>query len=399
MGHYAVDREFSIARYSIKNMIFHATWPTEWISHAVMMAWMDYLHTGNADLIKEFYTELKAKTLLALTTDKGLISTRTGLQDEAFLKSIHFNGKKLVDIVDWPNGSISEALKGGETDAFDFQDYNTAVNAFHYHSLLLMSKMALAIGQKQDASFYRRQADKVKTAFNKYFVDSGRNIYIDGISSSHASLHSNMYALAFGLVPESMKASVITFIKERKMACGVYGANYLLEALFDAGEDDYALGLLTSTTDRSWYNMLHVGSTMTTEAWDNKYKTDNGWSHAWSSSPAHIIPRKLMGIEPIEPGFSKIRIKPQPATLRQAAVKTPSIRGEIRVSFDNQPGEKFTLEVEIPANTTAEVWLPKLSQKYNLTVDNVTQKGRVNGDFIVVETGSGKHGFVIQQSK
>jgi hypothetical protein len=34
-----------------------------------------------------------------------------------------------------------------------------------------------------------------------------------------------------------------------------------------------------------------------------------------------------------------------------------------------------------------------------LTVDNITRKGRVNGDFIVVETGSGKHGFVIKQSK
>ena len=133
MGHYAVDREFSVARYSLKNMIFHATWPTEWISHAVMMAWADYLYTGNKDVIEEFYDELKPKTLIALTTDNGLISTRTGLQTDDFLASIHFNGKELKDIVDWPHGSMSNAMKGGETDGFAFQDYNAVVNAFHYH--------------------------------------------------------------------------------------------------------------------------------------------------------------------------------------------------------------------------------------------------------------------------
>src|SRR5690606_26547151 len=37
MSHYAVDREYAIARYSMENMIFHATWPTEWIFHSVLM--------------------------------------------------------------------------------------------------------------------------------------------------------------------------------------------------------------------------------------------------------------------------------------------------------------------------------------------------------------------------
>ena len=90
------------------------------------------------------------------------------------------------------------------------------------------------------------------------------------------------------------------------MACGVYAANYLLEALYNAGEGQYALDLMTSEIDRSWMNMIKTGSTMTTEAWDVKYMPHfMGWSHAWSASPAHIIPRKLMGIEPGEPGFGK----------------------------------------------------------------------------------------------
>lgn len=397
MGHYAVDREFSVARYSLKNMIFHATWPTEWISHAIMMAWADYLHTGNKDVISEFYEELKPKTLLALTEANGLISTRTGLQNKEFLASIHFNGEKLNDIVDWPNKSLSGNLKGGESDEFEFCDYNTVVNAFHYHSLILMSEMAAATGRKQDAYYFTKQAKRVKKAFNTYFFDSSKGYYVDGIGTSHASLHSNMFALAFDLVPESRKVSVIAYIKTKGMACGVYGANYLLEALFDAGEADYALDLLTSTTDRSWYNMIRVGSTMTTEAWDNKYKTNNGWSHAWSSSPAHIIPRKLVGIEPLSPGYETFRIMPAITSLKTFSMRLPTVRGEVISEFVNN-GNAIKLNVTIPGNTTAKVYLPLLGKVSQiLSNGNTIKKYKTEMKYIVIDNvASGEHQFEVR---
>ncbi len=400
MGHYAVDREFSVARYSLKNMIFHATWPTEWISHTIMMAWADYLHTGNNNFIKEFYEELKPKTLIDLSKKNNLISTKTGLQTKEFLQSIHFNGKELRDIVDWPHGGMSHVLKGGETNEYDFKDYNTVVNAFHYHSLVIMAKMADAIDEKRDASFYRKQAETVKRAFNKNFIDKERNIYVDGIGTKHASLHANMYALVFGLVPESIKPSVIEHIKQKRMACGVYSANYLLEAMFDADESEYALSLLTDTTDRSWYNMLKVGATMTTEAWDNKYKSNNGWSHAWSSSPAHILPRKLMGIEPLTPGFETLIIKPKPASVKHASVKLPIIRGEVKAKFLNE-SDRFELIITVPGNTQAKVSLPVKGDVKELKIDNEVVKNYTldDGRLIINKIGSGKHQFEIKFAK
>jgi hypothetical protein len=378
-------------------MIFHATWPTEWISHAVMMAWADYLHTGNPDLIVEYYDELKPKTLTGLTEKNGLISTKTGLQTKDFLKSIHFNGKALRDIVDWPHGGMLHVLKGGETDEYDFKDYNTVVNAFHYHSLVLMANMAEAIGEKGDASFYRKQAETVKKAFNRNFIDASRNIYVDGIGTDHASLHANMYALVFGLVPEPIKPAVIEAIKQKRMACGVYGANYLLEAMFDADEPDYALSLLTDTSDRSWYNMIKVGATMTTESWDNKYKSNNGWSHAWSSSPVHILPRKLMGIEPLTPGFETIMIEPKPASVKNASVKLPTIRGEVKAEFVNEPN-RFYLSVDIPGNTNAKISLPAKGEVLVLKIDNQISKDYVIKDerAIIENIGSGSHQFELK---
>ena len=159
--------------------------------------------------------------------------------------------------------------------------------------------------------------------------DPRRGIYVDGIGSSHASLHANLFPLAFGIVPEKHRQSVVEFIKSRGMACSVYPTVYLLEALYDAGEEQAALDLMTSDSDRSWLNMIRVGSTVTTEAWDIKYKKNSGWTHAWSSAPAQILPRKLMGIEPLEPGFGRVRIQPRPGNLTQASTRLPTIRGFI----------------------------------------------------------------------
>ena len=197
---YAIDREFAIARYSLENLIYHATWPTEWISHSIFMAWADYWYTGNTEVIRNYYEDLKAKTMMALETGNGLISTRTGLQTKEFLNSIHFNGKELRDIVDWPHGGMGSG-SGGETDNYDFRDFNTVVNAFYFKSLVYMSEMSKAIGKQSDSDLFDQKAKSTKTAFNQYFLDKEHGIYMDGIGSSHASLHANLYALCFGLGP------------------------------------------------------------------------------------------------------------------------------------------------------------------------------------------------------
>ncbi|GAB1452148.1 hypothetical protein MASR2M47_22040 [Draconibacterium sp.] len=406
MCYYALDREYAIQRYSTENLFYHAAWPTEWIMHSVFMAYADYLYTGNTELIKRNYDVLKAKTLLGLTTENGLISTLTGLQTKEFLNSIYFTGDTIFDIVDWPHGKLGREGQGlgdgGETDNFEFKTYNSVVNAFHYRCLVLMAAMAKATGKVEDAGFFESRAKNFKKIFNDYFINAD-GLYIDGLGSEHSSVHANLFPLAFGLVPEKNTAKVAEFIKSKGMATGVYGANYLMEALYIAGEGNYALELLTSETDRSWMNMINVGSTMTTEAWALKYMPDfYGWSHAWSASPAHIIPRKLMGIEPLEPGFGKISIKPQPANLEFAKVKMPTIRGDVLVAFDQQQGKYFNLNIEIPGNTTAKVYIPLISEKYELMMDGIKMKPKRDEKYCIFDNVEpGKHSFsmITQQIK
>lgn len=400
MSHYAIDREFSTARYSTENLIYHASWPTEWICHSVFMAWSDYLYTGNKELIEKYYTDLKAKTLMGLETPEGLISSRTGLQTKSFLASIHYTGDLIHDIVDWPDGD--QGIKpNGEIDNYEEKDYNTVVNSFYYRSLVLMAKIATATNHTEDAAFFTAKAEKVKKVFNADFFDKVNKIYIDGIGTVHSSLHANMFPLAFGLVADSNKASVVNFVKSKWLACGVYAANYLMEGLYGAEQGSYALDLITNNSDRGWLNMIRVGATMTTEAWDLKYKPgDMSWSHAWSASPAHIVPRLIMGIQPAEPGFGKIIIKPQPGDLKWAKMKLPSIHGDIIVDLSQEPGSFFKLNTVIPANTTARVYLPQVASRVTVKVDgHLVKDAEKEGDWLIIPVNSGSHNFEVSKSR
>ena len=399
LSHYAVDRDFAMARHSVKHLIHNPTWPTEWILQSGIMAWNDYMYTGDTRLLAAVYDDLKAKTLIALRDDNGLISTRTGKATQQVLDAIHFKGKRLRDIVDWPQTGAEgvEKENGGETDGFVFKDYNTVVNAYHCEALRLLSLTAAALGKRADADLYAKEAERVRQSVNRLLLNDSTRLYVDGVGTKHSSLHSNMFAFCFGLVPQGNRQAVVDFIKSRKMACSVYGSQFLLDALYDAGEADYALSLLNSTARRSWYNMTRIGSTITTEAWDNVYKLNQDWNHPWGAAPANVIVRKLMGVEPLEPGFSKMRIKPQPGSLQSASLTVPTIKGAVSVAFDNRVGESFSLDVTIPANTTAEVWLPKLAKR--ISVDGKLRLATAADGFLKTTIGSGKHRITVGKVK
>ncbi len=352
--HYSVDREFSLARYSTEYLLAHATWPAEWQMHMPLMAWMDFLYTGNTNLLATHYEDLAAKTLIGLAREDGLIVEDKSRMTPALKKSLHLDSD-LKAVVDWPATSKANPL--GERDGFDMRPVNTVANAFHYKNLRTMHDIAQVLGKGREAQQWEMAAEKVKSSFNQKFFDVNTKRYIDGEGSSHSSLHANMFALTFDLVPKEYVADVLNFIKSRGMACSVYGSQHLMEGLYQAGAADYALSLLTATNDRSWYHMIEAGSTITMEAWDNKYKENQDWNHAWGAAPANVIPRLLMGIQPIEPGFARMRIHPQIGSLEYASIVTPTIRGDVKVDI-SQKKNTWSASVTIPANTIAELYVP-----------------------------------------
>ena len=402
LSHYGVERGFSIARYTHEFQIGYSSVWTEWILQVVMSAWADYMQTGDASSLLKYYDDIKAKALLPLAREDGLISTKTGLVTKEIREKVHFSeiesrrqrteNPTFRDITDWPQKGFGAKTTKGETDGFEFKPINTVVNAYHYGALVLMAKIAETLGKSTDTKLFNNQAALVKKSVNNKLIDTKTGIYIDGEGSEHSSLHANMFPLEFNMVPDKNIKTVTDFIKSRGMACSVYGSQHLLEGLYNANQDDYALELLTSKDTRSWANMIYnVGSTISLEAWDIQYKPNLDWNHAWGAAPGNIIPNKIMGIEPLEPGFGKIRIKPQPSTLKHAEIKYHTVRGDVFVSFENEKGNFFKLKTNIPANTTADIYLPKYFKKQNVEINNKTAKYiEKEGYLVIEEVGSGE---------
>lgn len=336
LGHYCVDREYALGRYSYEYFFSKPTWPTEWKFHSIFMAWQDYMYTGNDRSISFYYEQLKAdKLLFNPTNSDGLL--------------IDQRSRENSDIVDWPES---------ERDNYELGTVNLVPNAFYYKALQIMSKTAGVLNYEADSVQFMEMALQLKKTIERLFINAETGLFVDSLRSKHSSLHANLFPLAFGLVPGNIKARVLELIKSKRMACSVYAAQYLLEALYLEGEEDYALELLTSTEKRSWWNMLRSGSTITLEAWDNIYKSNLDWNHAWGAVPANIIPRCLWGIKPLEPGFSKIQIKPQTGDLTFCSVKVPTIKGSVYATLNTDLRRNYKIEVNIPANTAAVVTVP-----------------------------------------
>ena len=355
LSHYTTDREYAMARRTIEYFMKNPTWPTEWQQHVPLLIYADYMYTGNTELIERYYEPLKHKSLFELSNEDGLItSTKV---DKEFMRKLGFPDgyrKPLTDIVDWPSKNFAGSKTKGERDGFVFKPYSTVINAFFYENMKIMAEFANLLGKTQEALDFEYRAAKAKKAVNEQMFNKEKGIYVDGIGTDHSSLHANMMPLAFGLVPEEHYQSVVDFVKSRGMACSVYGAQFLMDGLYNAGEADYALELLASKAKRSWYNMIRVGSTITLEAWDYEYKINLDWNHAWGAAPANVIPRGLWGIKPKTPGFGIATIKPQMSNLKNSEIEVPTVRGTIKAKYTYNGKRLQTYEIEIPGNMVAE---------------------------------------------
>ncbi len=392
LSHYSVDKEYAIARKTIEYFMEHPTWPTEWQLHVAMMFYQDYMYTGNTDLIEKYYDQLKYKTLMELSREDGLISSKSEKNTPEFMQNLGFKDPKieLKDIVDWPPAQKDTGWKlataEGERDGYVFMPINTMVNAFFYKNMVIMADFARILHKTEDELQYQSMATEVKQAMNNKLFDKKQGAYVDGEGTDHASLHANMTALAFGAVPDSRKKSVVDFIKTRGMACSVYGAQYLMEALYEAGAADYALQLLTDTGERSWYNMIRIGSTITLEAWDMKYKPNSDWNHAWGAVPANIITRNLWGIQPKIPGGGIISIKPQLGDLKSSNIEVPFLKGNVIADYKRINKNRQVFHFQLPGNVYGELSLDNISN-YSILLNGE----QVNTSFDTIRLSPGEN--------
>ena len=147
------------------------------------------------------------------------------------------------------------------------------------------------------------------------------------------------------------------------MTAGDVGFRYLLQALAEGGESQVIYDMINQDEKPGYGYQLKKGATSLTEAWDANHNSSH--NHFMLGHITEWFYKDLVGIDsdPEAPGFENVVIKPTPVgDLTWAEASYDSLRGEIRCRWERD-GSKFTLQLTIPANSTATVYLPASSRE------------------------------------
>ncbi len=235
-------------------------------------------------------------------------------------------------------------------------------SAYQYHNERIMERLAKRFGRADDERTFRELADKLKIAYNKRFLDPQTHTYLGKTQTGY------VLALAFGLAPEDQRDAIIANLVDDIMvkhnghlSVGLIGMQWLMQTLTDAGQPDVAWTIATQTTRPSWGYMLSKGSTTIWERWDYDTRDPGMNSEALLIQAGNLdawFYQTLAGIRPAAPAFKKILIQPNVVgDLRWVKAHFDSPYGRIASEWKIE-GDKLTMDVTVPANTTATIVVP-----------------------------------------
>ncbi len=230
--------------------------------------------------------------------------------------------------------------------------------AVYYYNLHIMVQVATLLRKKADALRYEQLAAAVKTAFNtKFFNDTTRQ-YASGSQAANAM------ALFMGLTePENITAVTNNLVKDIRsrnnaLTAGDIGYRYVLRALEDAGRSDVIFDMNSRNDVPGYGYQLAHGATALTESWQAYPSVSN--NHFMLGHLMEWFYAGLCGIKQSEQGagYNNIVIRPQPVgDITWAKASFHSAYGNIKTDWKILNGQ-FSLQVTIPPNTTAAIYLP-----------------------------------------
>ncbi|MDZ7262507.1 MAG: glycoside hydrolase family 78 protein [candidate division KSB1 bacterium] len=222
------------------------------------------------------------------------------------------------NFVDWAreyqHGVPSGAEEGG----------SSIISLQFVYALQYAEELALAFGRNEEARHYQELAQKVISATRQQCWDSQKGLLADDREKSRFSQHANVMAILVGMIPENDLAPFAERVATDTslIQCTFYYRYYLLRALKQAGLADRYIEML-----QPWRDMLKIGLTTFAEA-PEPTRSD---CHAWSASPNYEFLATVCGIEPAEPGFKKVNIRPYLGPLKWVEANMPHPLGEIKL--------------------------------------------------------------------
>ena len=316
----------------------------EWGGSLVIFPFMYYETYGDDSLIKKYYPNMRRYVdYLKTRADKGILSFGLG---------------------DW----------------YDYGDFragfsrNTPVplvaTAHYYMTVMYLVQAAKMVGNDFDIRYYTSLAQDIMVAFNKCFLHKDTAQYGTGSQCSNALplfLQMTQDADEQGSyrpdadLNEKVFANLIKDVEAHgnRLTTGDVGNRYLIQTLALNGEHELIYKMFNHEEAPGYGFQLKFGATTLTEQWDPRQ--GSSWNHFMMGQIDEWFFNSLVGIRPSttpKQGYQKFIIAPQPVgDLKYVKASYETLYGTINVDWTCENGT-FTLNVSVPVNTTAVVYLP-----------------------------------------
>lgn len=314
-----------------------------WSDAAVWVPWALWQAYGDRQVLEDQFASMTAHVRRV----ESLLSPN-GLWDTGF------------QFGDWLDPTAPPATPG-----LAKADNGVVATACLYRSATLVAGAAALLGREEERTHFADLAQRVRTAFQQHYVSPDGRITSDAVT---------VYALAvvFGLLdePEHQLAGdrLATLVAEggHHIQTGFAGTPFVTDALVDTGHLDDAYRLLLQRECPSWLYPVTMGATTIWERWDSMLPDGTinpgqmtSFNHYALGAVVDWMHRTVGGIAPLEPGYAKVLVAPQPGgglTWARSSLRTR--HGLVSVSWSTEGADGFSLEVELPDGVTARVRLP-----------------------------------------
>ena len=316
-----------------------------WADVATIIPWNMYLAYRDTRILENQYSSMKAWV--------GYMEKAS--TDDLWNKGFHFGDWLFYRPFDDNDG------RSAVTDKY------LIAQCFYAHSTQLLLNAAQVLGKTEDIPYYQNLLKRIKAAFMKEYV-TGSGRLVSGTQTAY------VLALQFDMLPENMRQQAVDRLVENiqsystHLTTGFLGTPYLCHVLSRFGHSDVAYALLMQQTYPSWLYPVTMGATTIWERWDGikpdgtfQVPSMNSYNHYAYGAIGDWMYRNITGIneDPANPGYKHIILKPQPNdVLSYAQAELLTLFGKLASSWQIMD-DTLELEVTIPANTTATLFIPK----------------------------------------
>ena len=253
----------------------------------------------------------------------------------------------------------------GDWEAAQSTTAQPIIDSGYYRAVSTMARIAQVLGRQSDVARYSALATSLAAEYNAKYLNtdgSGNAWYANDTEASNA------VALDAGLVPAQYHQAVVDSLVAAvgafgdRIGTGSVALGPLFRVLHAAGRDDLVYRMVTNPTGPSYASIVDQGATT---LWENLTGSGGSKDHQFLGDVASWLVHDLVGIDQAPGSLEYRRLVIRPAIvggLSHAAGSYTTPQGRVAVSWAVDAGGRVDLHVTIPADTTAEIWVPTSGQ-------------------------------------